>query len=383
MFYHKLGKFPQKRHTQFRQPDGSLYYEELISTIGFDSILSNVYHINPPARIESIDEKIETIKIEEWNNAPLIPYHFFTGKNNLTSDFVYGRKPLMYNDDVILGVCRPEKQMEYFYKNADCDELIFVHEGEGELQTNLGFLKYKKGDYVIIPRNTIFKFIHKSEPRFLIFEAHGPIKTPHRYRNEFGQLLEHSPYCERDIRVPLELKTFEEKGDFIVKIKKGEKLYNLHYGFHPFDVIGWDGYYYPWIFNIDDFMPITGKIHMPPPIHQTFDGPGFVVCSFVSRLLDYHPLSVPVPYSHSNVDSDEMLYYADGNFFSRKGIESGSISLHPGGIPHGPHPGTVEAALGKLETIETAVMMDTFKPLKLTKFAKEMNDEKYYLSWKS
>lgn len=381
MFYHKLGKIPQKRHTQFKQPDGSLYKEELISTIGFDSILSNAYHIFPPARIEGIDKKVEIFGIEEWKESGLKPFHFRTKANKPYSDYVYGRKPIMYNDDFIMSVCLPENQMQDFYKNALCDELIFVHEGEGELQTNLGYLEFHKGDYIIIPRNVIFKLVHKTPPRLLLFEAKGPITTPRRYRNEFGQLLEHSPYCERDIRVPLDLKTYEEKGDYVVKIKKGEKMYSYHYSFHPFDIVGWDGYYYPWIFNIDDFMPITGKIHQPPPVHQTFDGPGFVICSFVSRLLDYHPLSIPVPYSHSNVDCDEMLYYADGNFFSRKGIEQASISLHPGGIPHGPHPGTVESALGKLETVETAVMMDTFRQVKLTNWAKEMNDENYYLSW--
>ena len=382
MFYHKLGKIPQKRHTQFHQPDGSLYKEELISTIGFDSILTNAYHINHPAKIESIDEGHQMFIIQEWTDASLRPYHFKTVKAAIDSNYVVGRKPLLFNDNVIMSICRPAEQMKYFYKNALCDELVFVHEGEGVLETNLGFLNYKKGDYIVIPRNTTFKFVHKTKSRLLIFEAYGPITTPRRYRNEFGQLLEHSPYCERDIKIPQELVTIDQKGDFIIQIKKGERMINVHYGFHPFDIVGYDGYYYPWIFNIDDFMPITGKIHQPPPVHQTFDAPGFVICSFVSRMLDYHPLSIPVPYNHSNVDSDEMLYYVDGQFSSRKGIEVGSISLHPGGIPHGPHPGTVEASLGKKETIETAVMMDTFKPLKLTNWAKEMNDEKYYLSWK-
>lgn len=381
-FYHKLGKIPQKRHTQFRQPDGSLYKEELISTIGFDSVLTNAYHINSPARIEAIDSAVGQIKITEWNEAHLRPYHFRTKNSEVSGDYLTGRKVIMYNDDVKMSICRPSKQMDYFYKNVLCDELIYVHEGKGEMQTSLGYLEFREGDYIVIPRSTIFKIVHKTDARFLIFEASGPITIPRRYRNEYGQLLEHSPYCERDIRVPLELKTFDEKGDFIVKIKKGESLVSYHYGYHPFDVVGWDGYYHPWIFNIEDFMPITGKIHMPPPIHQTFDGPGFVICSFVPRLFDYHPLSVPVPYNHSNIDSDEMLYYVDGNFMSRKGIDYASISLHPNGIPHGPHPGTVEAALGKTETLELAVMMDTFRPLKLSTWAKEMNDESYYLSWK-
>ena len=381
-FYHKLGKIPQKRHTQFRKADGSLYREELFSTIGFDGVLTNAYHINSPARIESIEEENLYFLLQEWKEAILKPYHLKTYNHPPNLNYVMGRKPLMFNENVILSISRPETQMEDFYRNSLCDELVFVHEGEGELQTNFGYLKFIQGDYIIIPRNTTFKLVHKPKSRFLIFESYGPIVPPKRYRNEFGQLLEHSPYCERDIRVPEVLMTFDEKGDYVVQIKKGEKIISVHYSFHPFDIVGYDGFYYPWILNINDFMPITGKIHQPPPVHQTFDGPGFVVCSFVTRMLDYHPLSIPIPYNHSNIDCDEMIYYADGNFSSRKGIEIGSISLHPGGITHGPHPGTVEAAIGKKETIETAVMMDTFKPLKLTNWAKEMNDEKYYLSWK-
>jgi homogentisate 1,2-dioxygenase len=381
-YYHKLGKIPQKRHTQFRQPDGSLYKEELISTIGFDSILTNSYHINSPAMIEAIDPEVVVFKVNEWQEASLRPYHFRTKDSEPTGDFVTGRKVIMYNDDVLMSICRPKDEMDYFYKNASCDEVVFVHEGEGELQSQLGILKYRKGDYIIIPRGTIFKFVSNQPARLLIFEAFGPITVPKRYRNEFGQFLEHSPYCERDIRIPEELVTIDEKGDYVVKVKKGGKMVSIHYSFHPFDVVGWDGYWYPWIFNIEDFMPITGKIHMPPPIHQTFDGPGFVICSFCPRMLDYHPLAVPIPYNHSNIDSDEMLYYVDGNFSSRKGVEYASISLHPDGIPHGPHPGTVDAALGKKETLETAVMMDTFRPLKLTDWAKTFNDEAYYLSWR-
>ena len=381
-FYQKLGKIPQKRHTQFRQPDGSLYKEELFSTIGFDSVLSNAYHINSPAKIESIDKKVETIKVKEWKDSSLRPYHFKTRIAEPEGNIVFGRKPIMFNNDVVMSICVPDEQPDYFYKNALCDEVIFVHEGEGTLETNFGYMPFKKGDYIVIPRSIIYKFNYKTQPRLLIFEANGPITTPKRYRNQFGQLLEHSPYCERDIRTPSEMVTFDEKGDYVIKIKKGEQVVSIHYDFHPFDIVGWDGFYFPWIFNIEDFMPITGKIHMPPPIHQTFAGPGFVICSFCPRMLDYHPLAVPIPYNHSNIDSDEMLYYVDGNFASRKGVEYASISLHPNGIPHGPHPGTVDAALGKKETLETAVMMDTFRPLKLANWAEEWNDEEYYLSWK-
>ena len=381
-YYHKLGEMPQKRHTQFRQPDGSLYKEELFSTIGFDSIYSNAYHINSPAKIEAIDDKVEKVIVKEWTEASLRPYHFKTKEMTPEGDVVTGRRPIMYNNDVIMSMCRPADKMDYFFKNVLYDEVIFVHEGEGVLETNLGYLSYKPGDYIVIPRSVIYKFNFDTQPRLLIFEANGPITTPRRYRNEFGQMEEHAPFCERDIHPPMELVTFDEKGDFVVKVKKGTEMVSIHYNFHPFDIVGWDGFYYPWIFNINDFMPITGKIHMPPPIHQTFAGPGFVICSFMPRMLDYHPEAVPIPYNHSNIDSDEMLYYVDGNFSSRKGVEFASISLHPNGIPHGPHPGTVEKALGNKETKETAVMMDTFRPLKLAEFASEVNDPGYYLSWR-
>lgn len=382
MIYIKLGKIPPKRHIQFRKPDNTLYFEELISTIGFNSIYSNVYHINHPSKISRVAGTQKLI-IEEAEYF-LKPYHFHTDFLP-AGDFVSGRKTLLFNNDLQFSICIPNKPMEYFFKNAEADELIFVDKGEGELQTNLGYIKFEKGDYIIIPRNIIYRleFDTAKDNKFIILESAGPITVPQRYRNEFGQLLEHSPFCERDIRVPEELKTFDEKGDFLIKIKKNNCLYSIYYDYHPFDVVGFDGYFYPWIFNINDFMPITGKIHQPPPVHQTFEAPGFVVCSFVTRMLDYHPLAIPVPYSHSNVDSDEVLYYVDGNFFSRKGINAGSVTLHPAGIPHGPHPGTIEASLGKKETVETAVMFDTFKPLKITKLALSQSDESYVYSWKS
>ncbi len=381
-YYHKLGRIPGKRHIQFRQPDGSLYKEELFSTIGFDSIYTNAYHINSPAKIKDISPEVEIVKVEEWTEAALRPYHFRTKPAKKEGDAFSGRKPVMFNNDVVMSICRPDKQMNYYYKNALCDEVIFVHEGKGKLESQLGVLPFVEGDYIVIPRGVIYRLVHETdEARYLMFESVGPVTTPSRYRNEFGQLMEHAPYSERDIKAPQELLTVDEKGDFVVKVKKGEKVVSIHYEFHPLDVVGWDGFYFPWIFNINDFMPITGKIHMPPPIHQTFHAPGFVICSFCPRLLDYHPLAIPIPYNHSNLDSDEMLYYVDGNFTSRKGIDYASISLHPNGIPHGPHPGTVEANLDKRETHETAVMMDTFRPLKLTTYAKEMNDPVYYLSW--
>jgi homogentisate 1,2-dioxygenase len=379
--YHKLGKIPPKRHTQFKQPDGSLYKEQVVGSRGFSGISSILYHINPPTQVKDI-KNVVPIKLDEWNPGQLRHHHFRTLSAKPESDYISGRKVLLFNNDVSLAISRPQKQMDYFYKNGEGDEIIFVHEGKGTLETNYGLLDYREGDYIIIPRGIIHRFILKSDSsRFLVIESASQVETPKRYRNEHGQLLEHSPYCERDFRLPESLLTVDKKGEFEVKIKKSNNLHSYIYGFHPLDVVGWDGYYYPWIFNIEDFEPITGRIHQPPPVHQTFEGNNFVVCSFCPRLFDYHPLSIPVPYNHSNIDSDEILYYVRGNFMSRKGIDVASFTLHPGGIPHGPHPGTVEASLGKKSTEELAVMLDTFYPLKLTTFAKEFDDPKYPFTW--
>ncbi|MGH2574417.1 MAG: homogentisate 1,2-dioxygenase [Ignavibacteria bacterium] len=379
--YHRLGSIPQKRHTQHRKPDGSLYKEQVVGSRGFSGISSILYHINPPTQVQEI-RGVVPIKLDVWNENKLRHYHFRTLDVKSEGDYLSGRKVLMINNDVSLAISNPKEQMNYFYKNGEGDELVFVHEGNGTLETNYGVLDYHEGDYIIIPRGIIHKFILKSDnSRFLVIESATHIETPKRYRNEHGQLLEHSPYCERDFRLPQELLTVDEKGEFEVKIKKSNCLNSYIYDFHPFDVVGWDGYFYPWIFNIEDFMPITGKIHQPPPVHQTFEGHNFVVCSFCPRLFDYHPLSIPVPYNHSNIDSDEILYYVKGNFMSRKGIDIASFTLHPGGIPHGPHPGTVEASLGKKETLELAVMLDTFHPLKLTTYAKDFDVPSYPYTW--
>lgn len=290
----------------------------------------------------------------------------------------------MFNKDVTLAVVRPTLGMDYFYRNGECDEVYFVHDGQGVLETNFGLLPYHEGDYIVIPRGTTFRFkMSKDSPdtRFLVIEAHGTIEPPRRYLNRNGQLLEHSPYCERDIRCPEELETHTERGEFEVRVKVGNTISSYWYDFHPINTVGWDGCEYPWIFNIADFEPITGRVHQPPPVHQTFQGPNFVVCSFVPRKLDYHPLSIPVPYNHSNIDSDEVLYYVNGNFGSRRGIERSSFTLHPRGIPHGPHPGAVEKSLGAERTDEMAVMVDTFYPLKLTAAAKAYDDPAYPYSW--
>jgi homogentisate 1,2-dioxygenase len=379
--YHKLGKIPQKRHVQFKQPDGTLYKEQVVGTEGFSGISSILYHINPPTKVKSI-KGITELKREPWEEKTLRHFHFRTLDAKPEGDAVSGRKVLMFNNDVSLGICNPKEQMNYFYKNGEGDEIIFVHEGKGRMESQYGVLDYQEGDYIIIPRGVIHRFLLKSEKsRLLVIESASPVETPRRYRNTYGQLLEHSPFCERDFRLPETLLTKDEKGEFLVKIKKSNCLHDYIYDFHPWDVVGWDGYFYPWIFNINDFMPITGKVHQPPPVHQTFEGHNFVVCSFCPRLFDYHPEAIPAPYNHSNIDSDEVLYYVEGNFMSRKGVDIASFTLHPGGIPHGPHPGTAEASIGKKETLELAVMLDTFHPLKLTTYAKEFDQPNYPYTW--
>ena len=383
MYYHRLGKIPPKRHTQFRQPDGSLYKEELVSSKGFSGIYSNLYHLNTPTRIKSLGQPVKYgTKILEGYG--LKQTHLNTSKIETTgNDYLESRKVLLMNADVYMAICSPTKRkMDYFYKNADGDEVIFVHDGNGRLISQFGRLEIRKGDYVVIPRTVIYKLEFDEGPlRLLIIESTSPIETPKRYRNELGQLEEHSPFCERDIRPPYELVTDTSKGEFLVKIKKQGYLHQYVYEHSPLDLIGWDGFLWPYAFSIHEFEPITGRVHLPPPVHQTFQSQGFVICSFVPRLFDYHPLAIPAPYNHSNIDSDEVLYYAEGNFMSRRGIDRGSFTLHPGGIPHGPHPGTVEKSIGAKETKELAVMLDTFRPLYLTEDALSYVDENYPMSW--
>ena len=381
-FYHKLGKIPHKRHTVFRQDNGELYHEQLFGTIGFDGMSALMYHLKPPTIVKQI--------LGQQNIAPEV-----AGETNMTmrslmgyelepkDDYLESRVPMLVNSDCYIELAAPKKSMtEYFYKNADADEIIFIHKGEGKLRTQLGNIDFSYGDYLVIPRGMIYQFEFKSEDnRLFIVQSFSPVYTPKRYRNWFVQLLEHSPYCERDIRPPHELETHNEEGDFLVKIKKQDVMYDYVYGTHPFDLVGWDGYLYPYAFSIHDFEPITGRVHLPPPIHQTFETAGFVVCSFVPRLYDYHPDAIPAPYNHSNIDSDEVLYYVDGDFMSRNNIQKGQITLHPAGLPHGPHPGAYERSIGKKETEELAVMVDTFKPLKLTKRALGIEVKDYYKSW--
>jgi len=383
-YYARLGQIPPKRHTQFRQPDGSLYKEELVSSKGFSGIYSILYHIHNPNEVKSIGAP-QPYRWTAASSHGLQQTHLKTAGIALTGeDYLSARRMLLINKDVTLGICSPkQRKMDYYFKNADGDELIYIHDGKGVLYSQFGKLEVKKGDYVVIPRTTIYRFEFEEEGplRLLVMESQGPIETVKRYRNEVGQLLEHSPYCERDIRVPQELCVETKKGDYLIHIKKQGQLFPYHYAHSPLDIVGWDGYLYPYALSIYDFEPITGRIHQPPPVHQTFQAAGFVVCSFVPRLFDYHPLAIPAPYNHSNIDSDEVLYYAEGEFMSRKGIDRGSFTLHMGGLPHGPHPGTVEKSLGAKETHEYAVMLDTFNPLELTTEALEYVDPGYPMSW--
>ena len=380
--YHRLGKIPPKRHTQFRQADGSLYHEQLFGTIGFDGMSSLMYHVHPPTQVSEIGESLDlSPKVVVSRNMTARKLIGFDAPPK--ADFLESRQTLLVNSDIHIGVAAPQQSLtDYFYKNADADEMLFIHRGKGKLRTLFGSIPFEYGDYLIIPRGTIYQIEFEDEDNRILFaESFHPIYTPKRYRNWFGQLLEHSPYCERDYILPQDLETHAEEGEFLMKIKKQGHLHSLVYRAHPFDVVGWDGYNFPYGFSIHNFEPITGRVHQPPPVHQTFETKAFVICSFCPRLYDYHPLAIPAPYNHSNIDSDEMLYYVDGDFMSRNNIGPGYITLHPGGIPHGPHPGAYERSIGKRETEELAVMIDTFKPLMITEEALRIDDGKYYRSW--
>ncbi|CAA0216550.1 homogentisate 1,2-dioxygenase [Tenacibaculum maritimum] len=380
--YHTLGKIPRKRHTTFKKEDGSLYQEELFGTAGFAGMSSLLYHIHPPTVVTEIKNKGAVApKIGIEKNMKALSFKGFSLEPE--KDFLSSRKTLFVNNDLHIGLAAPKEfSKDYFYKNGDADEMLFIHVGSGTLRTNYGNIPFEYGDYLIIPKGVIYQIDFDTEDnRILYVESFDPIFTPKRYRNNFGQLLEHSPFCERDMKLPNNLETHDEKGAFLVKIKKQGIMWEYVYGNHPFDVVGWDGFHYPYAFSIHDFEPITGRIHMPPPIHQTWESSGFVVCSFVPRLYDYHPNSIPAPYHHSNIDSEELLYYVDGDFMSRNNIEKGQITLHPGGVPHGPHPGAIEKSIGKKETGELAVMIDPFKPMSITEDALKLQVEDYHKSW--
>lgn len=380
--YHQLGSIPQKRHVVFQNKEGKHRYEQLFGTEGFSGMQSILYHVHRPTQVKeilksysvqpkiAIDKNIKALLLKGFEIKP-------------TEDFLNSRKTLLVNVDCSIGLAAPTKsQTDYFYKNADADEMLFIHKGKGMLKTFMGNIAFEPGDYLIIPRGMIYQMhFEGSENRLLFCESHSPYYTPKRYKNSQGQLLEHSPFCERDYKLPKELETHDKKGDFIIKIKKEGMLHEVVYATHPFDVVGWDGYNFPWGMSIHNFEPITGRVHQPPPVHQTFETSTFVVCSFVPRLYDYHPQAIPAPYNHSNIDSDEVLYYVDGDFMSRNNIEQGHITLHPKGIPHGPAPGAMERSIGQKDTQELAVMIDTFRPLMVTEEAMGIDDGKYYKSW--
>lgn len=381
-FYHKLGKFPHKRHTTFKKADGSLHHEQLFGTIGFDGMSSLLYHLHPPTMVKDVLDSIDcSPEVAVAKNMKAINLNGFSVPAK--DDFLESRVPVLVNSDCHIVLAAPKKSLRsYFYKNADSDELLFIHEGKGTVRTMLGNIDFAYGDYILIPRGMIYQIDFETENnRLFIVESKRPVYTPKRYRNWFGQHLEHSPFCERDLRAPSELETFDEQGEFLIKVKKQDMLHQYLYATHPFDVVGWDGYNFPYAFSIHDFEPITGRVHQPPPVHQTFETDAFVVCSFCPRLYDYHPEAIPAPYNHSNIDSDEVLYYVDGDFMSRNNIDRGQITLHPAGIPHGPHPGAYERSIGQKETAELAVMVDTFKPLQVTKQALDIEVGTYWNSW--
>ncbi len=377
-FYQKRGDIPTKRHTQFRDDSGNLYWEELISREGFSHMYSNVYHVYPPTSVEAVGElKKYNLKAVDQTHRH---HHIRTANLESDGDAISSRIPLFFNSDVVISKAHVKESRKSLYRNGNADEVLFIHTGSGIFKSNFGNMVLTAGDYLVIPRGVIWQIDVKEDMRILVTESSSPIETPTRYRNKFGQLLEHSPFSERDIRTPDFVEPVDDSPmDVEVKLRHGIQTYG--YQHHPFDIVGWDGYYFPYIFNINDFMPITGKIHQPPPVHQTFQANGFVICSFVPRPFDYHDQSVPAPYAHSNVDSDEIIYYVEGNFMSRKGIDEQSISYHPMGLPHGPQPGKIEESLGAKETNELAVMIDTFKPLNMTEAVLNVDDEDYPYSW--
>ena len=377
-FYQTRGEVPTKRHTQFRDDTGNLYWEELISREGFSHMYTNVYHVHPPTGVEAVGElKKYNLKAVDQTHRH---HHIRTANVESDGDAISSRIPLFFNSDVVISKAHVKESMKSLYRNGNADEVLFIHTGSGIFKSNFGNMALTAGDYLVIPRGVIWQIDVKEDMRILVTESSSPIETPTRYRNKFGQLLEHSPFSERDIRTPDFVGPVDDSPmDVEVKLRHGIQTYG--YQHHPFDIVGWDGYYFPYIFNINDFMPITGKIHQPPPVHQTFQANGFVICSFVPRPFDYHDQSVPAPYAHSNVDSDEIIYYVEGNFMSRKGIDEQSISYHPMGLPHGPQPGKIEESLGAKETNELAVMIDTFKPLNMTEAALNVDDEDYPYSW--
>ena len=380
--YHTLGQIPRKRHVAFRKPDGGVYAEQLMGHEGFSGTSSLLYHIRMPTTVKSA-KRVRDIRWEADDDPALKHRHFLTSRVSPGGSPTLDRTPLLFNQDIAMLYVEPDEQDAHFYRNAQADEVVYVAKGQGVLESVFGELPYRQGDYVIIHRGIMHRWkLDLTQPqKFLVFESRGHVRWPKRYRNAFGQLLEGAPYSERDIRRPAQLVTHDEEGDFRILVKQYDALNEFILDHHPFDVVGWDGYFYPWAFSIYDFEPIVGRVHQPPPVHQTFEGDNFVICSFCPRPYDFGENAIPAPYNHSNVDSDEVIYYASEEFMSRKGIEFGSVTHHPDGIPHGPHPGRYEASIGQKWTNELAVMMDSFRPLKVAKAAGKLEDPDYHRSW--
>jgi homogentisate 1,2-dioxygenase len=378
--YHTLGRMPRKRHIAFRKPDGGLYAEQLMGNEGFTGPASLLYHVHPPTTVKSA-RRLKDVVYEADPDHTLKHRHFRTARLVRGGSPTLDRTPILFNDDVAMLFVQPDREDAHFYRNAQGDEVVYVAEGEGTLETQFGRLAIRPGDYLVIHRGILHRYQFTKPAKLLVFESRGYVRTPDRYRNHYGQIVEGAPYSERDFRVPADLETHDEKGDFPIIVKQYNGLNEFVLDHHPCDVVGWDGMFYPWAFNIADFEPIVGRVHQPPPVHQTFQGDGFVICSFCPRPYDFHPEAIPAPYNHSNVDSDEVLFYASSEFMSRKGIEYGSITHHPDGIPHGPHPGRAEASIGAKSTDELAVMMDSFRPLRVAKAMLAIEDAGYQTSW--
>lgn len=379
-YYVERGAIPGKRHVQHRV-GGRLTYEELVSREGFSDVASNAYHLRPPTALRGVGAS-RPLPLLAAADEPHRHRHVFTSRLPAGGCPVFGRRVLAFNDDLVVSTCEPVQDQPDFYRNALADELVFVHHGAGTLESMYGDLDFGPGDYLVVPRGTTHRLrCGPGRVKLFVVETRGPVQVPRHFRSDHGQLMEHAPYCERDLRAPRWREPVDEPGEFPVLVKLRDRVQETTLAHHPFDLVGWDGFCYPWAFNIGDFMPVVGKVHLPPPVHVTFTAPGLVVCSFVPRLFDFHPEAVPIPYAHSNVDSDEILYYVEGNFMSRRGIESESLTLHPMGYPHGPQPGLIEKSLGAKETGELAVMVDTFAPLRVGRDALAADDPAYPLSW--
>jgi homogentisate 1,2-dioxygenase len=384
--YLQLGSVPRKHHIAHRHVPGfkneGIYYEEVVTTAGFSRAYSVVYHLRPPTRVTRL-EPAGTVPSDFGDQAMLRHHHVKTGALPRSGDAIDGRVLILGNNDVTIARCRPERGQEELFRNADADEVVFIHRGRGLLHTMFGPLSFRELDYIVIPRCTTYQFEFEAGcgPDLLVIESRGALTIPAKYLNPDGQLKLGAPYSERDFHGPGEIGVIDRDQETSVVVKDGRRLTRYTLASHPFDVVGWDGMVYPYTFNADDFQPLTGRVHLPPPVHQTFDAPGFVVCTFAPRMLDTDPEAIKVPFAHSNVQADEVLYYVRGRFGSRRGVEESSFTLHPRGIPHGPHPGTIVASREAHSTDELAVMDDTVSPLELSRQAMLLDDPAYPMSW--